>query len=355
MTRDVDVEDGPRVDATAVTWRLADPEHEFAAVRMVQEIGLPPRRLAFAAVPDGWSLRLPHPPVRRMEYRLAVRHRDGRREEVCDPGNPRRAAGAFGEKSVVEFPGYAPPAWLAAPAVEGGHVELAVPARGLGGDVGVRLWSPASVAAAEPLPLLVVHDGPEYDRLAAITTYAAAMIRSGQVPEHRVALVAPGERDVWYSANVRYARALAGDVLPAIRAAAGVKGPVVGMGVSLGALAMLHVQRRHHGQLGGLFLQSGSFFDPALDPHERRFSGFTPVTRFVGKVVRGTVPADPVPATLTCGTAEENLANNRQLASVLRAQGYDVRLVEVPDAHNYVAWRDALHPALADLLTVVWG
>jgi len=354
VSRDVNVEDRPKVYAGAVTWWLADPDHAFTGVRLVQEIGLPADRLVFAAVPGGWSLRLPRPPVRRMEYRLALRHRDGRREEVCAPGNPRRARGAFGDKSVAELPGYAPPAWLAAPTVEGGYVELSVPARGLPVDVGVRLWSPVEVAATEPLPLLVVHDGPEYDRLAAVTTFAAAMIRSGQVPVHRVALVAPGDRNAWYSANVRYAQALAGAVLPAIRTAAGVSGPVIGMGVSLGALAMLHAQRRHRGLLGGLFLQSGSFFDPALDPQERGFSGFTPVTRFVGRVLRGTAPGDPVPTTLTCGTAEENLDNNRQLASALRSQGYDVRLVEVPDAHNYVAWRDALHPALTDLLGAVW-
>jgi len=42
-----------------------------------------------------------------MEYRLQLRHRGGARswtEEVCDPGNPLRAPGAFGDKSVVEFP-----------------------------------------------------------------------------------------------------------------------------------------------------------------------------------------------------------------------------------------------------------
>jgi enterochelin esterase-like enzyme len=42
------------------------------------------------------------------------------------------------------------------------------------------------------------------------------------------------------------------------------------------------------------------------------------------------------------------------MAAALGAQGYPVRLVEVPDAHNYVGWRDAFDPALTDLLRELW-
>src|SRR5919107_1713633 len=45
-----------------------------------------------------------------MEYRIEA---DG--ETFCDPHNPRRTPGSFGERSVIEFPGYAPPRWLPAP------------------------------------------------------------------------------------------------------------------------------------------------------------------------------------------------------------------------------------------------
>ena len=39
-----------------------------------------------------------------MEYRFEA---DG--ESFCDPHNPNRTPGSFGERSVIEFPGYAPP------------------------------------------------------------------------------------------------------------------------------------------------------------------------------------------------------------------------------------------------------
>ena len=62
----------------------------------------------------------------------------------------------------------------------------------------------------------------------------------------------------------------------------------------------------------------------------------------------------PVPTVITCGAVEENLANNREMAAALRRQGYPVDLVEVPDAHNWTGWRDALDPHLTTLLQTVF-
>jgi enterochelin esterase family protein len=345
----------PEATADAVRFGLADPDSALAAVRLLPALSLPDPAPEFDRADGGWALRLPRPPVWRMEYRLELRHADGGTEEICDPANPLRAPGAFGEKSVVEFPDYAAPRWLAADRAGGGTVDLPVPSRALGHPVAVRVWSPAGAEPAEVLPLLVAHDGPEYERLACLTGYAAAMV-AGPLPPFRLALLAPGERNEEYSANPAYARALAREVLPAVRRAVGVTGPVVGLGVSLGGLALLHAQRRHPGVFGGLFLQSGSFFDRRLDPQEEeRFGRFPRVSRFVAETLRHAAPCPPVRATLTCGLAEENLANNRQMTAGLAAQGYAARLVEVPDAHNFIAWRDALDPALTDLLATLWA
>jgi enterochelin esterase family protein len=125
----------------------------------------------------------------------------------------------------------------------------------------------------------------------------------------------------------------------------------VGVGVSLGGLAMLHAHRSFPDLFDALFLQSGSFFTPALDPQERHFSGFAAVSAFVAEVHASAVDDHPVPTVLTCGTAEENLANNRTMGATLDRLGYPSRLVEVRDAHNYIAWRDALHPHLTTLVS----
>ncbi|MGH8968233.1 MAG: alpha/beta hydrolase, partial [Actinomycetes bacterium] len=185
-------------------------------------------------------------------------------------------------------------------------------------------------------------------------TYAGAMIAAGRLPPFRLALLTPGDRDDEYAANPTYAATLHQRVLPALRQAFAVREPVVGMGASLGGLAMLHAQRALPGLFDGLFLQSASFLTVDLDPQEQhRFSRFGQVSVYVADVLR-TVANQTVPVVMTCGLAEENLANNRQMATKLAKQGYPTELVEVPDAHNYVAWRDALDPGLTTLLRTVW-
>jgi enterochelin esterase-like enzyme len=326
-----------------VTFRVADPEGRYTAVRLRSDLRLSETERTFARRGAEWVLRVTPPPIARLEYELELVHADGGTEVVCEPGNPHRAPGAFGEKSVFLMPGYEPPAWLDAPGVPGEVVELAPRGRGLRANVSVRIWSPPG----NPLPLLVAHDGPEYDRLAGLTRYAAAMIAAGALPPHRVAMIAPGHRDEWYSGSALYARALCTDVLPALGDAVA----PVGMGASLGALAMLHV----HGRcpFAALFLQSGSFFVPRYDAHESRFPRYRRVVRVTRELQRAAGP--PVPVTLTCGIAEENVDNNRVMARALAAQGFDAELHEVPDMHNYTGWRDAFHPHMTDLLARAWA
>jgi enterochelin esterase family protein len=343
----------PRHDY-AVLLRLADPDERYAAVRLVSDLPLSEGERAYARNDGEWRLELAPPPVARLEYQLEVERRDGDRERLCDPGNPNRAPGAFGEKSVLLLPGYAVPRWLGDDGVPGSTNELEVRGRGLGARVRMRIWSPKDADPAERLPLLAAHDGPEYDRLAALTRFIAVGIRAGELPRHRVALLAPGERDEWYSASARYAGAMVRDLLPAIRSAVAVRGAPTGMGASLGALAMLHIQRRHPGTFGALFLQSGSFFTPRFDAHEARFPRYQRIVRFVRATLRQLRHPDPVPVALTCGSAEENVHNNRLMAHALSAQGYPAALHEVPDMHNYTAWRDAFEPHLTGLLTRAW-
>jgi len=334
--------------AASMTFEVADPGGLLAGVRLRPDLDVR-GDLDFRRVDGRWELTAARPPARRMEYLLELRFPDGSSQVGLDPANPRRVPGAFGPKSVREFPGYAAPAWLAAPAPDGASEDFEVPARALGQVVPVRTWSPAGVPDDKPLPLLVVHDGPEYDRLASLTRYLAAGTAAGWLPPLRAALLGPGRRDRWYSANQSYARALVLTVLPAVadRLATSVR---VGMGTSLGGLAMLHAHCRHPGTFDALFLQSGSFFLPRFDSHEQWFPHYQRITAFVAAVTDGDLPGRPVPAALTCGTAEENLANNRAMTAALHARGYPAELHEVPDAHNYTAWRDAFHPYLTGLL-----
>ena len=326
--------------------RIDDPERRYSAVRLCADLPLDDRD--FVRENGAWVLHLPELRLARLEYQLEVRDQDGTAQVVCDPANPQRAPGAFGEKSVLSAPDYRSPAWLEAPAMAGAWEEVGV--RVLGRRLELSVWSPSE----GPLPLLVAHDGPEYEELALLTRYAGAMIEATALPPFRVALLPPGERDEWYSASAVYGRALCSRVLPALRDRLDVDGLPVGMGASLGALAMLQAQRTWPTAFSGLFLQSGSFFVPRFDRHESGFARYGRVTRFVRTVLRAAGHDDPVPVVMTCGAEEENIHNNRLMASALAAQGYDVRLHELADLHNYTGWRDALHPHLTGLLARLW-
>lgn len=342
----------PPIGSVIVEFRLDDPEHRLIAVRLWQEVGVRGDLLDLHWQAGAWRCRLPRPAVMRMEYRFEVTLADGTRESVLDPGNPRRVASAFGDRSVVTFPGYVPASWVMDSTASGRWQECQVRTLSLGLPVQARVWTPAGLADSQPAPLLVIHDGPDFEALASVTRYLSAAVRAGSIPLLRAALLAPGNRDEWYAANPGYALALAGTVLPALRE----RWPttrIVGMGTSLGALAWLHAHRLHGDLVDGLFLQSGSFFHPELDPQERWFSGFAAISTFVTALHEGQLPGRPVPVAMTCGSVEENLANNRLIARSLARQGYPVRFSEVPDAHNFTAWRDAFDPHLADLIAQV--
>lgn len=334
---------------STITFRMPDPEGRLSGVRLQQDVRLAGELLGFVRTGDAWTVTVPRPDVDRMEYSFELEYGDGGSEWVCDPTNERRVGGAFGDKSVLELPGYTAPAWLAADPPRGPRREVALPSRGLDHDVPAGLWSSYGSNDDEALPLLVVHDGPEYDALASLTPFLDAMVDAGRLPPMRAALLAPVDRNESYAASASYSRALALGLVPALHRELPTW-VTMGMGASLGGLAMLHCQRAHPGTFGGLYLQSSSFFHRVLDEQESSFERFQRVTAFVESVLRSGPALEPVPIVLTCGLIEENVENNRLMTRSLGAQGYDTRLVENRDVHTYTGWRDTFDPNLVDLV-----
>ncbi len=346
---------GPIATETAAVFSLTDGRRALAGVSLAHELRRP-RRVPFERHGRRWELTFPRPDVDRIEYLLELGHGDGTSELVPDPTNPLRAPGPFGEKSVLEFPGYEPPGWIEDDDAPPGDLrELPLESRRLRTTVGGFLWSAADTDPAEPLPLLVVHDGPEYARFSSLLRLLDHLVSFGEVPTLRAALLPPPpHRNEAYSAAARYANAFAAELVPLVlREAPSDRAPVL-MGASLGALAALHAHWLNPGLAAGLFLQSGSFFRQRYDRQESGFERFGRISRFVGRVHRGAPFPIPVPTTITCGTGEENLANNRAVAAALAGQGWRPMLVEHRDAHNWISWRDVLHPHLAELLLRAW-
>jgi enterochelin esterase-like enzyme len=215
--------------------------------------------------------------------------------------------------------------------------------------VHVQLYATPEPPGADA-PLLVVHDGPEYAEYAALTRFLDVMSWKERIPPLHAALIQPVDRHETYSASALYAGALTRELLPQL-ARHVPHGKRIGMGASLGALAMLHAHVRHPRSFDGLLLQSGSFFRQRSDKQESSFPRYQRITRCVGNVLRGA--GEPIPVAFTCGTAEENRANNHAVAEALVAQGYPAWLAEIRDAHTWTCWRDAFDPHLPALIEAV--
>jgi enterochelin esterase family protein len=173
-----------------------------------------------------------------------------------------------------------------------------------------------------------------------------------RVPPLWAALIQPIDRNETYSASAVYAGALVREVLPAI-ARRVPHGKRIGMGASLGGLAMLHAHRRHPKAFDGLMLQSSSFFRQRFDKFESGFPRYQRITRFVGTVLRGVGMERPIPIAITVGTAEENRANNEAVAEALMYHGYTTWISRVRDGHTWTCWRDAFDPNLPMLIEAV--
>ena len=266
-----------------------------------------------------WRLRIPRGSADRLEYLLELHRDDGSVEVGLDPGNPRRVGGVFGDKSVVEFPGYLPPAWLSAVPPPGATAPFSVAVHDLGMPVTGSVWTTPGLDPGDLAPLLVVHDGPEYDRLAELTRFLAVCVADGTVPPLRALLLQPGERNRWYAADPAYSRALLEDVLPGVPASRR-----IGMGTSCGRPRDAARVPAPPGRLRRAVPAVGQLFHRDAGSAGAPLPRFPEITRFVAEVHDAGVSRQPVPVGMTCGAAEENLACNRLMAARLAAQGHEV-------------------------------
>jgi enterochelin esterase-like enzyme len=301
----------------------------------------------FGRCGDVWIYHLRRPAARRLEYRLVLQDADGRGQPGLDPTNPRRVGNPFGDRSVVQFPDYRPPVWVGTDPEGSLHSIDLEPGR-LGIALPAILWTPAGLDTSRPAPLLVANDGTALAEDADLLCWATWLSRAAG--PFRVLLTdpAPGLRDRWYAASPEYADDLVEVGLAAVAARVAVS-TTIGLGISLGAVATLALQRRHPTAFDAVVLQSGSFFSPQTDPQESGYGHFDQVCRAV-RDIKSRPAVRTVPALITCGAIEENLVNNLEMARALADQGYGVEWKVVPDAHTMTGWRDAWSPELDRLI-----
>lgn len=330
---------------TGVRFVLPDPGATGVRLELDFDPGLEPE---FSLVGDQWVLELPRPAVDRLEYQFTVRRGD-HTDWITDPGNPRRVANPFGDKSEIVFPGYRSPGWLSTEP-SGSLTDLTAEAAPSATEppVPAALWTPEDLPDTTPAALLLVHDGSDMAERGSLLRWAT---RRARVQPLRLLLLDPvnERRDEWYAANPDYAAGLV-PIVDRARDLVAVS-EIVGLGASLGAVGMMTLHRAVPGLLSGLALQSGSFFTPALDPQESGYRLFDRLCAATEAVT--SAPPPPVPTLITVGSVEENRANNTDLARKLQAAGWELRVSVFRDAHTMTGWRDAWFPDLDHLLDLV--
>ncbi|WP_156253987.1 alpha/beta hydrolase [Pseudactinotalea terrae] len=320
-------------------FRLPDPERSYSRVRLDAGLGTTGDRPDLTWADGAWSVTVDLPPLHRIEYGFEVTG------TITDPANPALVDTGFGNRSVVELPGYRAPAWVAREVPSGTTTAVAADVEG----VTAALWSPDGLGDDALAPLLVVHDGPDYAERGELTRYLGVLAEEGAAPPTRALLLTADPRELHYAASEAYADTLVTELIPSARH----RWPTtatIAVGASLGAIAALHAQWRHPGTFDALLLQSGSFFTPQTDPQESGFARWPELTGFVTELHTQAAAGELPPIALTCGSHEENALNNRLLAQRLREVGVAVTYTEVPDLHNFTCWRDGLDPALRNLL-----
>ncbi len=297
-----------------------------------------------------WHQTMEIPPHSRVEYKFeVVRH--GRGEWLNDPLNPNRAHDPFGANSVAHAVGYEIPAWaMHDPEVKAGRLDEGVVLNSkVFGRRSYGVYLPARYRRSRRYPLLVVHDGHDYLRYAALGHVLDNLIARLEIPDMIVALTSSPYRIGEYANDERHAQFIVEELVPQLERVFPIRPEPQSrclMGASFGAVASLSTAVRYPGRFGKLLLQSGSFAFTDISGTNRRGPAFDPVVAFMNHL-----RANPMPMSerifMSCGMYESLIYENRSFVPLLQQTGMDVRYVEARDGHNWENWRDRLREGLS--------
>ncbi len=312
--------------------------------------GLPSSQpLVRMAETDLWHLTLELPTASRVEYKLEV-VKDGQGQWSNDPLNPNRARDPFGANSVAHGVGYEAPHWIEHdPTAAPGRIdEIAFDSK-VFGRRSFGLYVPARLRLTRKYPLLVVHDGHDYLRYAALGSILDNLMDRLEIPDMIVVLTSSANRLGEYAADERHAQYLADELVPHLERILPLDGTPQGrclMGASFGAVAALSTAWYRPGFFGKLLLQSGSFAFTDIGDRNHRGPLFDPVVSFMNQL-RAQPIAMSERVFVSCGTYESLIYENRSLVPMLQGTNMDVRYVEARDGHNWENWRDRLRDGLS--------
>lgn len=297
---------------------------------------------------DIWVLQLSLPRTAMIEYRLGT-VRSGRQSDFLDPLNPNTTSNPFGVNSLATGPDYGRPAWSHThPETPVGTVSgIRVRSAAWGERRHHLLYLPHGHDPSVPLPLVLVHDGPDFLEHSALGVALDNLIAWGELPPLAAILHHPRHRLTEYGDDDRHATHVIEEILPHLQRRFALEGRTVMLGSSMGAVASLGVAWHRPDHVSGVALLSGSFAN-RLGP-ERPEPIFGPVSDLVGRLDVDDRLAT-IRAYVSCGRYEGLIDLNRALVPRLRAIGMPVQYQETWEGHQWASWRDRLATALTHSL-----
>ncbi|MDJ0837370.1 MAG: alpha/beta hydrolase-fold protein [Acidobacteriota bacterium] len=340
--------DFPIVEDNAITFVFRGKVEEVRLQHWVYGLESAPE-LTRLGETDLWYLILDLPAKSRIEYKFDI-VTNGKHEWVHDPFNPQVAHDPFGFNSVVHTPGYVTPDWtfFEAETRPGSIEDYQISSKVFGGERAISVYLPARFRATRRYPLLIVHDGMDYVRYAALHTVLDNLIHRLELSHMIVVFTQAVDRLEEYAADERHAEFIVEEVLPWVEKRYPIQpNPAQRglMGASFGAVASLAAAWRYPGVFGRLMLQSGSFAFTDIGANPRG-PAFEPVVRFMNAF--RDKPGRPTNKIyMSCGIYESLIYENRSLLPMLQQTGMQVKYVEARDGHNWENWRDRLREGLS--------
>ena len=164
-----------------------------------------------------WAATLELSRGSRIEYKFEIVNGD-HRELVVDPLNPVLARDPFGANSVCQAAGYERPAWTEPQHhTRKGSVEgFSIDSKAFGQRRDIAVYLPARFKQRRRYPLLIVHDGFDYLKFAALQTVLDNLIDALEIPPLIAALTQSPDRLKEYAGDDRHAEFVAKEIPKAL-------------------------------------------------------------------------------------------------------------------------------------------
>ncbi len=283
----------------------------------------------------------------RLEYKLIVNDK-----WIPDPLNPRRAIDRP-DRSVLMMPNYRHSPYLKGPKPElsGNLTSTSIKSNYLGRNVSIHIYTPPFYDKSEKYPLIFFQDGSDYIRYGTIRILDS-MISMGEIRPVITVFIDPEFRSCEYAMDDSYVNFLAEELTPFLEERYGTSRSREDrclVGASLGGLIALYAALTKPETFGLVITQSGAFIPPRVL--------FTVCPKVSGKDIF-EVASEPKPLKLRIfmqwGEYEvirwiDLHEENKRIAEILKGRGHEVRVLIVPEGHNWGNWINNLPIALKSL------